>query len=144
MPELTLAKKQQMEAIKLLNDWSKWVITVETAAIAGIFAAAKGSSTIQEPSLLLRGFGVALILLLFGAVTSFIVSIFYASQLLFSLPDIAEQLPEAEEKSINLMSGKWMSAGVLIYEKRQFYCFVAGLILVALASAVFTIQNLLR
>ncbi len=144
MNELTLEKKQQMEAIKLLNDWSKWVITIETAAIAGIFEVMKELGTIQAASLSLKGFNVALDLLLSLGVISFVLSIFYAGQLLFSLPDIAEQLPHAKEKSINLMKGAFMGADILTYEKRQFYCFVAGLIFVALASVVFTAQNLLR
>ncbi len=33
-----------MEAIKLLNDWSKWIVTLETGAIAGILAWLKPTS----------------------------------------------------------------------------------------------------
>ena len=144
MDDLILDKKQQMEAIKLLNDWSKWVITIETAAIAGMFEVIKELSTNPAPGPLARGFTIALNSLLLGAVIAFVASIYYAGRLLFSLPDIAEQLPHAKEKSINEMKGAYMGAGIFVYEKRQFYGFVAGLIFVALATAVFTMQNLLR
>jgi len=30
--ELSLRQKQQMEALKLLSDWSKWLVTIETGA----------------------------------------------------------------------------------------------------------------
>jgi hypothetical protein len=142
MNELTLAKKQQMEAIKLLNDWSKWVITIETAAIAGIFTVMKELSKIPAASPWLRGCTIASSLLLLGALISFIVSIHYAGQLLFSLPGIVEQLPDAKEESINEMQDQYMNADILTYERRQFKLFVAGLVFVAAAAAVIITQSL--
>jgi len=68
--------------------------------------------------------------LLVLAAVCFAVSIYYAAQLLFSLPDIVEQLPDAEEGSINEMTGDYMGAGILDYEKRQWLSFVCGLALV--------------
>jgi hypothetical protein len=144
MPELTLAKRHQMEAIKLIQDWSKWVVTIETAATAGIFTVLKELSKLPESSPVLRACAVASSLLLLGAVISFIVSIHYAGQLLFSLPGIVEQLPQAHEKSINEMQDKYMNADILTYERRQFKLFVAGLAFVAVAAAVIITQNLLR
>ncbi|HTB12723.1 MAG TPA: hypothetical protein VK752_14175 [Bryobacteraceae bacterium] len=144
MPELTLAKRHQMEAIKLIQDWSKWVVTIETAATAGIFTVLKELSKLPESSPVLRACAVASSLLLLGAVISFIVSIHYAGQLLFSLPGIVEQLPRAHEESINEMKDEYMNADILTYERRQFKLFVAGLAFVAVAAAVIITQNLLR
>jgi hypothetical protein len=36
-------KHFRVEAIKLLNDWSTWILTLETAAIAGIYTGLKAS-----------------------------------------------------------------------------------------------------
>jgi len=128
--DLSLLKRQQMEAIKLLNDWSKWIVTLETAAIAGIF-------TWLKPSLAGHPRGLEMVpnVLLVLAAVCFAISIYYAAQLLFSLPDIVEQLPDADQESINEMTGNYMGAGVLEYEKRQWYLFVCGLALV-IAGAI--------
>jgi hypothetical protein len=135
--ELNLLKKQQMEAVRLLNDWSKWIVTLETAAIAGIV-------TWLKPGLAdhLRGWKMAPDILLLLAAVFFAASIYYAAQLLFSLPDIVEQLPDAEEISINEMSGNYMGAGLLHYEKRQWLLFVCGLVLVILGAVAMVVVNL--
>jgi hypothetical protein len=140
--ELSLAKKQQMEAIKLLNDWSKWVITIETAAIAGIFAVLKELSSARGSGLWLQICAVALNLLLLAAVAAFILSIYNAAQLLYSLPGITEQLPKSTKESINEMKDDYMGKDIFTYEKRQFIWFVTGLVLVAAVSAVVIVQNL--
>ena len=121
--DLSLLKKQQMEAIKLLNDWSKWIVTLETGAIAGILAWLKSTSVAGQLPL----WKIVPTLLLALGVICFAVSIYYAAQLLFSLPDIAEQLPDANEESINEMTGNYMGASILHYEKRQWWLFVCGL-----------------
>jgi hypothetical protein len=72
-----------MEGLKLISDWAKWLITVETAAIAVIGAYLKGSTTILP--------GVVKILSTM-AVCSFVISIAAAALLLLSLPEIAQQL----------------------------------------------------
>ena len=142
MSELSLMKKQQMEAIKLLNDWSKWVITIETAAIGGIFAVLKELSAVRGPGLSLQICAIALNLLLLAAVTAFLVSIFSAAQLLYSLPGIAEQLPKSTKDSINEMKDEYMSGSILTYEKRQYNWFVTGLALVGAVSVIVILQNL--
>lgn len=115
-----------MEAIKLLNDWSKWIVTLETGALAGLLA--RLNSVGLPPDCCVHWDGkTASFLLLAGAAICFAVSIFYAAQLLFSLPDIAEQLPDATEESINEMKGNYMGASVLHYETRQWWLFVCGL-----------------
>jgi len=142
MSELTLRKKQQMEAIKLLNDWSKWVVTIETAAIAGIFTVMKELGKIPATTALRRACEAASNLLLLGAVISFIVSIHYAGQLLFSLPAIVEQLTEATEESINQMQGLYVNVSIMTDARRQFKLFVAGLVFVAVAATVIISQSL--
>jgi uncharacterized membrane protein YjjP (DUF1212 family) len=49
MPELNQQKKQQMEAIKLLSDWSKWLVTLETGGVAGVVSliSVKGTSDLN-------------------------------------------------------------------------------------------------
>jgi hypothetical protein len=140
--ELTLYKKQQMEAIKLLSDWSKWVVTIETAAIAGIF------TWVTKPPLpktvsWVWAIGPNAILIL--AAGCFVGSIYYAAQLLFSLPDIVEQLSKEKEISINDMKSDRMGAGILDYEKFQFILFGTGLgILIAGAVLTMVVANLYR
>ena len=113
-----------MEALKLLNDWSKWIVTLETGAIAGILAWLKSTSVSADGSV---GHLRLWECILAFAVICFAISIYYAAQLLFSLPDIAEQLPDASEESINEMTGNYMGANILHYEQRQWWLFVCGL-----------------
>jgi hypothetical protein len=129
--ELTLLQKQQMEAIRLLNDWSKWVVTIETASIAGIFTWLTKPVTAGSPR---GGWVVAADVVLIAAAVCFAVSIAYAAALLFALPDIVEQLPKATQESINDMTGNYMSFSVLVYERGQWWAFIAGLVLVILAA----------
>ena len=88
--DLNILKKRQMEAVKLLNDWSKWIVTLETAAIAGIV-------TWLKPGLAdhFQGWKITPNILLLLAAVFFAASIYNAAQLLFFLPDIVEQLPDA-------------------------------------------------
>jgi hypothetical protein len=132
-----VVKRQQMEAIRLLNDWSKWIVTLETAAIAGILTWLKPSSANQ-----VRGWMMVPDILLASSAVCFAVSIYYAAQLLFSLPDIVEQLPHAPQGSINEMTGDYMGAGILVYEKRQWQLFVSGLALVTAGALAMLAVNL--
>ena len=100
-------------------------MTLETAAIGGIVAWLKSIVSAGHPPP--WGWKVVPELLLALAVICFALSIYYAAQLLFSLPDIAEQLPFAEEESINEMQGNYMGARILYYEVRQWLLFVCGL-----------------
>ena len=72
-----------LEAIKLISDWGKWLVTIETAAIAIIGA----FFTADRPSLpgLAKVFGTL-------AISSFLVSITAAAILLLTLPEIAQNL----------------------------------------------------
>src|SRR5688572_29619869 len=70
-----------LEALRLVSDWAKWLITIETGAIATIGAIVKGNdATLQQ-----RGFATA-------AVLCFVASICSAAVLLLSLPEVAQTL----------------------------------------------------
>ena len=72
-----------LEATKLISDWGKWLVTIETAAIALIGAFFTGDvASIHE---LAKVFGTL-------AISSFLVSIAAAAILLLTLPEIAENL----------------------------------------------------
>jgi hypothetical protein len=72
-----------MEAIRLISDWGKWLVTIETAAIAIVGA----FFTTNQPPLpgLAKVFGTL-------AVGSFLVSIAAAAVLLLTLPEITQNL----------------------------------------------------
>jgi hypothetical protein len=72
-----------LEAIRLISDWGKWLVTIETAAIAIIGAF---FTTNQPP---LPGLAKVLGTL---AVGSFLVSIAAAAILLLTLPEITQNL----------------------------------------------------
>ena len=72
-----------LEATKLISDWGKWLVTIETAAIALIGAFFSGDvASIHE---LAKVFGTL-------AIGSFLVSIAAAAILLLTLPEIAQNL----------------------------------------------------
>ena len=75
-----------LEGIRLISDWAKWLITIETAAIAVIGAAFKQDGV--RPSSVSKVLATA-------AVVSFVISIAAAALLLLSLPEIA-QSPRAD------------------------------------------------
>lgn len=76
-------KSSALEGLKLIADWAKWLITVETAAIAVIGAYLK-ANPILLPSIV----KVAST----AAVCSFVVSMAAAALLLLSLPEVAQRL----------------------------------------------------
>ena len=71
-----------LEAIRLISDWAKWLITIETAAIAitGALLTADDGARVSDAARLL---GTA-------ALASFFVSIAGAAVLLLTLPEIAQ------------------------------------------------------
>jgi len=72
-----------LEGLKLISDWAKWLITIETAVIASIGVAFRQEGT--RLPFLSR-------VLTTAAVVSFVISIAAASLLLLSLPEIAQSL----------------------------------------------------
>ena len=71
-----------LEALKLISDWAKWLITIETGAIAVIGVVIKTDAAM---SIHVKRFATL-------AVGSFVLSIAAAAALLLTLPDIAQNL----------------------------------------------------
>jgi hypothetical protein len=79
-----------LEAVKLLSDWNKWLVTVQTAAIAAIGLVVKAS----ELNLLTSKLGKIAVACAAISVLMFVISIALSSYLLLFLPAIAEEIPE--------------------------------------------------
>ena len=78
---------QTIEAVKLLADWAKWLITIETTAIAAVALV----STVHDPYT--RG---VVSVLASGAVLCFVLSIISATLLLRSLPGIMQTIEPSQ------------------------------------------------
>jgi hypothetical protein len=73
-----------LEAIRLINDWGKWLVTIETAAIAIIGSALLNTDRSAVPKVA-KVFATL-------AVSSFLISIVAAAALLLTLPEIAQNV----------------------------------------------------
>jgi hypothetical protein len=133
-------KKQQMEAIKLLNDWSKWLITVETGGIVGIISIINFDK-FKTSSLPLWLTVVAMLLITTGM--SFPFSIYFACMALFSLPDITQRLSDSPENSIFEMQDSEFKVKLADYVRKQYMGFRVGLSVFAIALLVWLIGGLL-
>jgi hypothetical protein len=133
-------KKQQMEAIKLLNDWSKWLITVETGGIVGIISIINFDK-FKTSSLPLWLTVVAMLLITTGM--SFLFSIYFACMALFSLPDITQRLSDSPENSIFEMQDSEFKVKLADYVRKQYMGFRVGLSVFAIALLVWLIGGLL-
>lgn len=80
-------RKAQADVIKQLGDWSKWLITLEVAAIGAVGAVVLGDIRFVN-----EGARAAALLFACLGVVCFTASIVYASLLLASLPDILQQV----------------------------------------------------
>ncbi len=137
MTELTLQKKQQMEAIKLLSDWSKWLVTLETGGVAGVISLI----SLKEISGLNWTWMMLINVSLVVAVISFLISIYNACMLLFSLPNVVERLPSSKEDSIDYMQDSYFKTDLIDYQRRQFRPFVAGLISIGFAVLLYVVAR---
>jgi hypothetical protein len=72
-----------LEALRLISDWGKWLITIETAAIAVIGGAVANKE---------RRIPATAKVLATSAVGSFLISIVAAAMLLLTLPEIAQSV----------------------------------------------------
>ncbi len=88
-----------MDALKLVSDWSKWLVTIETFAIAllgSLFTTSK-----VELSKLAKSLGTT-------SLVCFVISIVTAAMLLLTLPEIAQNL----KSNVNI----WMTQDSVAYE----------------------------
>jgi hypothetical protein len=119
-----------LEALKLLADWSKWCVLIQTGAIAAIGAFVK-------PELLgrmdcgPRGFLIATI-----AMFSF--SIICASGLLLSVPATAQRLPPPYPNDVFHMGTYEGTRGIRVWVvvHLQTWTFLAGLVCFAIAVSM--------
>ena len=81
---------RSLDAIKLMNDWCKWLVTVQTAAIAALGFLSRNADLDQ----LTTTWGKVAILSGVASTILFVASIALASYLLLYLPSIAEELPK--------------------------------------------------
>jgi hypothetical protein len=113
-----------MDALKLISDWAKWLITVETAAIGLIGAYLKDNPAVLPKT-------VKLISTI--AVGSFVVSIAAAALLLLSLPEIAQQLDANTNIWLTSDSiiGRVLGANTQAFALIESFFFGLGVVLIA-------------
>jgi hypothetical protein len=111
-----------MEALKLLSDWSKWSILVQAGMITAIGTFAKPDQ-IGSLGAWPQGFLLATVVL-------FAISIIAASFLLKSLPATAQRLPPSPGRDIFHMGTFEGTQGFRVYRVTavQTYAFILGLL----------------
>lgn len=113
-----------MEGLKLVSDWAKWLITVETAAIGIIGAYLKGNTAVLPRFVKL----VSTV-----AIGSFVISIAAAALLLLSLPEIAQGL----DGNVNIwltsdsIIGRVFGANTQTFATIESFFFGLGVVLLA-------------
>jgi hypothetical protein len=139
MEQLSLLKRQQSEALKLLSDWSKWVVALETTAVAAVAAILKDGvlpRTHEHPYLF-----VPLAAALTLAATSFLFSIWNAGLLLYSIPDVVQALATSTEADYNHMASPHFKTKLVVYENRQQRGLAWGLVLFAVGMLVWLVAS---
>lgn len=121
--------------MKQLSDWCKWLVTLEIAAIGGIFAfipfLAKYTGGAVEAAVLSL-LALSVLLLFF--------SIFWCAYLLFGVPEIIEQIPFFDVDSINQLKSNYLSYSLLTSQRNIFWSFVGAIIALSLAVVLFTMS----
>ena len=123
-----------LEALKFINDWSKWLITIETGAIA-ITGTLFSQGTVGKATILMKFLGIS-------AIVSFVLSIISAAFLLWTLPEIAQNLRPGE----NIWLTEDSVAGELLRMNTQRLAviesifFIIGILLftIVISSAILT------
>jgi|SRR5271166_2288134 len=114
----------QIEAAKLLKDWSTWLVTVQ-AAVLGLITIFFG----KDQALQRNKWS-------FGMVISFALSIFFATFVLGSLPSIVQRItPKKELHSVDLFPGIPVQLWVATFG--QHVMFLAGVICLAVYLITF-------
>ena len=102
-----------LEALRLISDWGKWLIAIETAAIAVIGALFTTASACSRVVKLLGSI----------AMGSFLISIIAAGMLLATLPEIAQTIAPNE----NVWSTSDSVAGRLFHMSTQDFAFLESI-----------------
>ncbi len=116
------ANPQQADAIKLIGEWSKWMVAVETGAIAVIISLAKGEHMTSHLMIIPLSYSVAILCFMFSAII--------AAMVLVSLPAAVQDIRDNDsvwDRPCTVFGyfGKlpfWMAAKV------QFLSFVVGVL----------------
>ena len=83
------ASPDQIEGLKLISEWCKWLITVETAAVGGVGALARDSNGISSSHWVRLGYGFA--------VASFVCSIVVAAAILSNVPTSVQDMKPGDK-----------------------------------------------
>ena len=125
-----------LEALKLLGEWSKWMVSVQTGIISliGIATASGKISFIRTEGY----FGTLNATLILGALISFLVSLLAAAFLLYALPGMAQRLPPKEKNHDILMMGTLNGTGLkaVVFSALEVCCFCIGIICLVLWAAI--------
>lgn len=115
-------KNNDLDALKMLAEWSKWLVLVQTGAITVIGAFWKPDILNQVGTL--PKFLMSLTILCFG------VSILAASYLLKSIPATMQRLPPPDDKDIFHMGTYEGVKGIRVYTVADIetYSFVIGFV----------------
>lgn len=125
--------KYLLDGLKMMGDWSKWLVTLNTVAITAL------SFTIRlrfSDDIVLANWFIALICLI---LLCFLLSAFFATILLYKLPGIVQQLPSLDANSHiyylgKRKDGKRLTTGTLMWWQQAF--FLAGLALSAISIII--------
>ena len=99
-------KSYQLEALKVLADWTKCLVALETTTIGATLLFTK------EHLGFYCGMTSALTIVTLLGVALLCYSIFWAVYLVFGIPDVIEQLSSAKEPSIDRKSTRLNSSHV--------------------------------
>jgi hypothetical protein len=123
MQPMSNTKSEQKEALKILADWTKWLVTLETGTIGATLAFAKGHVNLVDSIAIV--FATSTVL----GIASMCYSIFWAVYLVYGIPEIIEQLPAAKESSINEMRSDRLSCDLFHCQVRIYWSGAVGFLL---------------
>jgi hypothetical protein len=114
------------EAIKLLQDWSKWVVTINTAAIGAL-----GYTILSSPDrkALYQSLTWLQQLYVMSAICGFGLSLLSASYLLLALPGVMQRYEVADKDDVFLF-GTWGGEGLTVnfFTNGEHFCFLFGVL----------------
>jgi hypothetical protein len=125
-----MARQEQTEGLRLIADWCKWLVTIETGAIAWL-----AESVSTSPHSQFRIGNLAEQICILSALLSFIVSIISAGLICSAIPtSVTDILPD--EKVMNrgiFLAGCWLGP-LWLYMQTLFFTFLIGI--VALSTGI--------
>jgi len=122
-----------MAALKSLTDWTKWLVTLETAIIGATFSLAKGQI---RPLHTLAYISAAVTFL---GILALCFSVFWGVYLIYGVPEIMEQLPDSKRASINDMQSSRLSHNLFYCQVRMYRSFALGSALCLLSAAYYAL-----